>query len=337
MSRQANTKLIGGFVVSAVALITATVIIFGGGKFLSERKKFILFFGGSVKGLSIGSAVDFRGVRIGSVVDVNLVIDLDDESFKIPVVVEIEMNRLTFTAVGSQKPPVPEFKEGEGMEKLIQKGLRAQLGTQSFLTGQLYVGLDFHPDTPILLSGVKSDYMELPTMPSRFEQLRQKIEEIPLNEIAEKLRLTLDGMERFINSPEIDESKTYLRNALRSIDELAQNIDRQIKPLASNIKETSTQAKKLLANVDSHVKPAAADVKETARTLRELAVSSEQNLAPILINANSMIEEGSPLRYSLTKTLEDLASAARSLRNLADTLERNPETMLRGRSQKGEK
>ena len=75
MSKQANTKLIGGFVIGAVVLLIAGILLFGSGKLFSHQKKFVLFFEDSVKGLNIGSPVDFRGVNIGTVTDIKIVLN----------------------------------------------------------------------------------------------------------------------------------------------------------------------------------------------------------------------------------------------------------------------
>lgn len=329
MSMQANTKLIGVFVVSALALIVAAIIVFGGGKFLSTKTKYVLFFSGSVKGLSVGAPVDFKGVRVGSVVDISLVFDSKDYSFKIPVVIEIEADRVS--EVGEEKGRAEEFDQARLVQELVGRGLKAQLGTQSFLTGQLYVAFDMLPDKPIRLSGVKSQYPELPTVQSAIEQIAQTIEQIPLEEIVQKFRMTLDGIERFVNSPELAESRVSLNNALKSIDKLARNLDAQVKPVSNGIQETTGHAKKLLSHVDAQVEPMAGDIKAAAKSLRELAKNSDQNLTPILLNAQSMVEEGSPLRYGLIKAIEDLGAAARSLRALADSLERQPESLIRGK------
>ena len=94
MSKQANTKLIGGFVIGAVVLIMAGILLFGSGKLFSHQKKFVLFFEDSVKGLNIGSPVDFRGVNIGTVTDIKIVLNKKDLSLRIPVFIEIEPKRI---------------------------------------------------------------------------------------------------------------------------------------------------------------------------------------------------------------------------------------------------
>ena len=72
MSKQANTNLIGRFVVGAVVLAISGILLFGSGKFFSHEKPFVLFFNESVKGLSIGSPVDFKGVKVGEVTEAQI-------------------------------------------------------------------------------------------------------------------------------------------------------------------------------------------------------------------------------------------------------------------------
>ena len=102
MSKQANTKLIGGFVIGAVVLVISGILLFGSGKLFSHQKKFVLFFEDSVKGLNIGSPVDFRGVNIGTVTDIKIVLNKRDLSLLIPVFIEIEPNRITFDGTESE-------------------------------------------------------------------------------------------------------------------------------------------------------------------------------------------------------------------------------------------
>lgn len=336
MSTHTNTKLIGGFVLGALVLVVLAIIAFGSGKIFGHTKKFILYFDGSVKGLNLGAPVVFRGVKVGSVTDVNLLFDPGNISFRIPVIIEIEPDRVTEAQPDSAGEPIYK-SELEMLDLFIQNGLRGQLGTQSVLTGQLYVSLDLHPGTPVRMSGLKSKYPEIPTIPSKFEQIAQKLESLPIEEIVAKLNQTLTGIERLVNSPELDETKTSINTTLKSIHQMVLNFDSQIKPLASNIQDISTQAKKLLGNVDSQVQPLAVDIRDAAKSFRDLAKNSDQNLAPVLANAQNMLDADSPLRYGLLKAVEDLSAAARSLRYLADSLERNPEAVIRGKNRNGDK
>ena len=125
MSKPANKALIGGFVVGAIALIVAGILIFGSGRFLGKTYKFVMYFDGSVKGLNVGSSVVFRGVKIGTVTDILLRYDPADMSIKIPVIIEIEPDRVD--VIGG---PPRERDVERTLGELIERGLKARLQMQ---------------------------------------------------------------------------------------------------------------------------------------------------------------------------------------------------------------
>ena len=212
MSKQANKTVIGAFVIGAIALVVAGVLIFGSGRFLKERDSYVLYFEGSVKGLNIGSPVLFRGVKVGSVTDIRLRFDPEDLTVYIPVVIEVEPDR--FSKGSNDKHPK------QNVDLLVEKGLRAQLELQSMVTGQLMVNFDFQPDEPVNLTGIKSEYIELPTIPSDMEKLSRTIENIPFDELINKLTSAVGGLERVLNSPELIGSIQAAEKALEEINKL---------------------------------------------------------------------------------------------------------------------
>ncbi|MCE5335620.1 MAG: hypothetical protein LLG06_13635, partial [Desulfobacteraceae bacterium] len=169
------------------------------------------------------------------------------------------------------------------------------------------------------------------TIPSPIEKFAKRFESLPLEEIVAKLKQTLDGIERFVNSPEIEESKVIINTTMKSIQQLTTNLGGQLAPLVSNANDVAVSAKKLISRVDTQVQPISDDLRAAVTSLRELAKHTDQNMAPILLSAQDMLEENSPLRYKLLKMTEDLSAAAWSLRNLADSLERHPEAVVRGK------
>jgi paraquat-inducible protein B len=183
MSKQASKTLIGAFVLGALGLIIAGVVVFGSGKFLRKVEKAVMFFEGSVQGLQVGAPVVFRGVQIGHVTNIVLEVNEKDLTGHIPVYIEIYPHKVVPIGGGS-------FDQ-RYRQALIEKGLRAQLELQSFVTGQLVVNLDFYPNTPIRLVGLEKEYPEIPTIPSGIEQLKKRIEQLPLKEIADRLNEAL--------------------------------------------------------------------------------------------------------------------------------------------------
>jgi paraquat-inducible protein B len=360
MSKPVSKTLIGGFVVGAVALVVAGVLIFGSGRLLKETFKFVMYFEGSVKGLNIGSPVVFRGVEIGTVTDILLRYDPADMSVKIPVIIEIEPDRVEVVG-GVPTEPDPMAAIGQ----LIERGLRARLQMQSLVTGRLMVELDFHPDKPVKLVGGDTGYPEVPTIPSPLEELSKRIEEVPIEEIFKKLLAAVEGIEKIANSPEvqgiisslnlaaedlrrlvrnidgqvaplgsgIDEALKDTRQVMQNLQKLTRNLDVQVGSLASSIKETVGDYGKLARTMDGQVAVLASDI---GKTLEEARAAVEQG-RKALAEAEGVLAEDSPLLYELESALKEVSDAARAIRLLADYLKRHPEALLKGKgTSKGE-
>ncbi len=142
MGKKANPTVIGGFVVGAVALAVAGVLVFGSGKFWTTTVPWVSYFPGSVKGLQIGAPVTFRGVKIGQVTNIKATFDIREEPFTIltPVYWDLEPDRITTIGISTAEEAkiVAEAKRPMA-SMLIKRGLRAQLQLQSFVTGQKFI------------------------------------------------------------------------------------------------------------------------------------------------------------------------------------------------------
>jgi len=349
MSQKSNPAVIGAFVVGAIVLAVAAVVVFGSGKFFTPTRKFVLFFEGSVNGLSVGAPVTFRGVKIGSVTEIKILLDTGDLSLKIPVFIDIDPTRITQINVKGKKE---HLEDQVFVESLIERGLRAQLGMQSLVTGQLFVDLDFYPNRPARFVQLETSVRELPTIPSPLEELSRTLQTLPLNEIANKTMLAIEGIERFINSPEL---KEILRSIDDSADEaklLLNNLNAQVQPVTHNVAKTLDDAQALLENINRQVGPLAKKIDATLQDTRGAVVNINKHIDPLvqtlqttfeatrtaLHQANQTLKDiqgttgqGSVLHYELTKTLQSLSAAAASIRVLADYLERHPEALLHGK------
>ena len=214
MSRKANKTAIGAFVVSAVALLIIGVLAFGTGALFKHSRKYILFFDGSVKGLSVGAPVIFRGVRIGTVSKINLFYDQKEKDVLIAVITDLE---LSFLNSAPNKLPYPDYN------KLIEHGLRARLEIQSFITGQLMISFDFYPDKPVILQGISKEYPELPTLPIS-PDIFVVLEQFPIKEISENLKKITAGMDKLFNSGELEESFYELKNSFQEVAQSARSL-----------------------------------------------------------------------------------------------------------------
>lgn len=137
MSTKVSKTAIGAFVLGAIVLLVAGVLVFGGGQLFVTKHTYITYFDGSVKGLNVGSPVMFRGVKVGSVDNISIVADPAKRQLRIPVVFTLEPAKVQGTKAEFRRDP-------NAIEKAVKEfGLRTQLQSLSFLTGQLMVALDF--------------------------------------------------------------------------------------------------------------------------------------------------------------------------------------------------
>jgi len=206
MIKKVNKTAIGAFVVGGAVLLVTAIIVFGSGMFFKQSDKYILFFNGSVKGLSEGAPVVFRGVKIGNVVSVNLIYDEKTKDVLIPVVIDVELARVK---------GVPEKFGYPDYMMFVRQGLKAKLEIQSFITGQLMIGLDFHPDASVKIYNLIKEYPELPTLPISSD-IFKLMNELPIKDIADNLEKAVAGINRLVNSEGISELDKTLREVTQA-------------------------------------------------------------------------------------------------------------------------
>jgi paraquat-inducible protein B len=327
MAAKASKTVIGAFVVGAVALAVAGIMLFGSGKFFAKKKKFAVVFDTSVKGLSVGAPLMFKGVKVGEVKDIIVRFDPTDYSIYIPVIVEFSEEAVT--KVGDV-----ETKTRDNVPILVEKGMRAQLQMQSFVTGQLMVGIDFFPGSEPHYSGIETEYQELPTIPSTIQQLGEKLKDIDLPGIVEKLDHILAGIDKIVYSPEFTESVASLNQALKDAGKLLRDVDKQVEPLATSVRGTSdaargafVQAEKTLAMEEGVPGELITDLRATLTSAQSALGQAEQTLEGV----EGSVAEDSRAIYELNNALRELTAAARSIRILTETIEREPEAIIRGK------
>jgi paraquat-inducible protein B len=332
MSKPANKTLIGVFVIIAIGLIVGAILILGSGRFFRHYPKYVMYFESSVKGLSIGSPVVFRGVKVGSVTDLSVDFNPSDLSILIPVYVELgeeKMNMSDLNILNGDR----EAQQDEYTQALIKKGMRAQLEMQSVVTGQLLIDLEFHPATKANFTGKDKRYAEIPTIPTQFQQFTKRLENVPIEEILLELRETLAGIHKMVNSPE---AANLIASGSKGAEEarlLIHHIDGQVGPLAGSTNAAVQQIKNLAENMNNVIVPLSVSIKnlaeETGVTLRKSQAAFEK--------MDNAVGDDSALAYQLPKTLKELEGAGRSIRLLANELRQHPEAVVWGKKKaKGE-
>ena len=312
MGRKANPATIGAFVVGAVVLAVAGVLIFGSGKLFKRTSRYVCFFSGAVDGLNVGAPVKFKGVEVGSVVDIRLRLPEQgppqgEKEFRIPVTIEIDDERVA-AAGGAARRDIKE---------MIDRGFRAQLNAQSLVTGLLFVQLDFYPEIPPTFElPPDSKIAEIPTMPTTMEQVQtaaenvfRKLQEVHVEELVKSVIQAVDTIKGVVATPELKEAiqalpatVANLNQTMTSFRELSVRLDAKSGPLLDSLKGTSEKGG---ATMDQ---------------ARETLQSVEQ-----------FVEPESPLSTQLAGSLQEVSEAARALRLLANLLERNPSVLVRGK------
>ena len=314
MSKQASPTLIGIFVAGAIGLIVAGILIISGGKLLlSDKTNYVLHFKGSVKGLNIGSPVSFRGVNIGTVTAIKLVVGEEGSDIRIPVIIEIDNTKFISSQTGKSM-----MGNDDNIDKLVEAGLRAQLQLQSLLTGQLFIQIDFLPNTPVNLVEYKKSRwapQEIPTIPSPKEIIGKLLEDIPMDKVKEHILASIEGIDRLVNSEELHQSITALHAALEGFRQLVANLDRQVEPVATNVNLTLNDAREALQKAGTTLDGVSGTLEQADTTLKSAdAMFSDEQVLTALDNA-----------------LTEITSAAYAIRILAETINNQPESLIRGR------
>ena len=323
MAKRANPSFVGAFVIGALAIAVAAVALLGSGVYFRTTHKFVCFFDGNVNGLRVGAAVKFKGVEIGEVRQILLSLNAgtgpvtlgNTSVIKIPVIIELDEGRIlkrgaTYINVGNPA----------GMKLAISRGLRAQLSTESLLTGLLYVDLDMHPGSLAHFAtdqNANSPYTEIPTLPTAFEQAQS---------VAAKLVNQLDKVR-------LDQLVNNAITALAAVRDLAASQDLKdsivsLRETGQNLGKTSDSIRTLTAHLDREIAPLSASVQLTASN----ADATFKKTQATLDRLNETLQPDAPLLYQANLTLVDLSEAARAIRHLAEYLERNPDAIVRGRS-----
>jgi paraquat-inducible protein B len=240
----------------------------------------------SIRGLSIGAPVEFRGIVIGEVKSVSIFLNQAQDEFRFPVTIVLYPNRLlAMLKAGSGEYRVDEEGRRARWDKIVAKGLRGQLRTGNLLTGQVYIAMDMFPDAPEAHMDWTATPPLIPTIPGGFEEFQatltsiaRKIEKMPIGEISADVRHTLQSLNR----------------TLVSADQAVKRLDKDISPTA----------------------------KATLEDARRTLTAAERTLAG-----------DAPLQQELRVSLRELTRAAQSLRQLTELLERQPESLLRGKKE----
>jgi len=307
MVREASKMMIGGFLIIALFLLIASLVVFSTTNFFAKTQKFVLYFNEPVKGLDVGSPVLFQGVSVGSVVSIDIIADPVKQQAEIPVIIQIELDRFKFRKPGEILNPQKD------MPLLIKRGFRGTLAMQSLVSGKFLIELDFYPDSPLVLKNINKEYIEIPTIPSTTSKLTRALDKLDIEAIQKKLEFAMEGIGKLTNNPDLAASFQRLKETLGDARGLVKRVDRQVDPVANGMRNTVKDIGTLARNINGRV--------------GGVATSLEKTLA----DARGVISPDSQLVVDLENTLKEFSAMSRSLEQLADYLEQHPETLIRGK------
>ncbi len=318
MSKRVSPTIIGAFVVASFAILVVALIVVGSGRIFTRPIRFICIFQGNLNGLKIGAPVKVRGVQIGTVAAIELRLLPSQgklrpgiKGLRLPVIIDLDRSQLL------ARGGTGEALETAGFDSLIKQGFRAQLDTESLLTGLLYIDLDLHPNTPLkFVLEPGGPLREIPTVQTDLEQLQ------------ERLTKALDKFEK-IDFQALVVSITDAANSIKNLTsspELKATLE-SLKGTVANLNQAIISARNILNNANSKIGPLIADLRQNS----DEADKTMKDTRAALVNLQNTLDPDSPLAVHLNRTLDSLDETARSIGEFSDYLQRNPGALVRGR------
>jgi len=316
MSEKPHAVAIGAFIVGAL-LIALSLVIFLLGSHFGDKEKVVMVFDGSVKGLNIGAPLALRGVQVGQVTDIELI--LDAKSIELIMVVEADFSSKNIRRKGSTDKDITE--------ELIERGLRAQLNTQSLLTGLLFIQLDFHPDSKLVLTDIDSPYFQFPTVPTDLERISRKLQDIDISKLTEDLGNVANGINAFINNEDFQAMPATIKTALASLTGLSNQLQQQLATTAPKLDKVLDGAAVTVATANTELPKLSALVRNNLKILNTAIAAFENTVKDL----DGLVAYDSATMYRLNQALRDLSQAGKAVQELANTLEEQPESLIRGK------
>jgi paraquat-inducible protein B len=325
VSQRPGAVAIGGFLLGAIVLVIGAVVFFGGALLgdAADVRRAVVIFTGSVKGLNVGAPVTLRGVKIGEVKDIGVSYDGTKGAISIPVTVEVHVAEL-----GLQRM----VDGNEQFEELVVRGLRAQLKTESLLTGLLYIDLGFLPDTKPRWVRYGGPLPQIPTAPTEIEEILARVSSIDITAFVQRADNTLRALEALLSDPQTRAIPGEVNATLAEVRGLAADADLQVKTLGTRLDAVAWNANGTMDSVRTDVHAVSADLQKSLAAL-DTALASVRGTSDELGYA---LSDRSPALAGINQAAAELGRAARALQELADALAREPESLLRGRERTDE-
>jgi paraquat-inducible protein B len=220
-----------------------------------EPQTYQVVFKESVRGLTRGAPVEFRGIQIGEVMDIRVHIDVKNLTVAVPVTIHVYPQLLGLSEAEERAAIVDPALHRQRIDLMVERGLRAQLRSGSLLTGALLVALDFFPDAPRVTVDWSQEPVQLPTQPGQIEAIEanlvdivKKLDKLPLDAIGDDLRKVL---------AQLDQTLASAHGTFGNADRTLGNVDKVLAPdsvlgeqLGSTLQEVNNAARGLRVLAD---------------------------------------------------------------------------------------
>jgi paraquat-inducible protein B len=321
-----NALLIGAFVICALVMSVVGVLWLSGNDLFKRQQEAMIYYRSNVTGLYVGAPVTFRGVGIGQVESISIEVDRTSLKTLMPVRIKLRPAALHFNDTKEERPL--------DLPSLVQRGLRARLVAQSFVTGQKSIELDFVPNTPATLVGDGSR-PEIPALPERFGALIEQVADLPLREMVQEIRDTVSELRETLSAAQrsLDGAQTVLGTTANELARTGAQSRVTLQAATDAIQALQTSSTATLASITrlaetarSTVVAAQPDLQRTLAGTREAAESARLAMARVA----EMTAPKAPLRGDLDAAIRDLSQAARGLRDWSELLEEKPNAVIFG-------
>jgi paraquat-inducible protein B len=290
-----------------------------------DVQHYVLFFNESMRGLSVGAPVNFLGLPVGEVTDIGLEFNPATFSLRPRVEVAIYPDRfiahLSKAVVARERPRTLQARHAF-VQRLIDRGLRAQLQTGSIISGQLFVALAYFPNAPKARIDWSQDPPQMPSVPGGLAPFETKL----LNILTKLEKMPLEDISR-----DLKEALQTLNQTLQGVNQIVTRVDGEIVPevkkTIGTLDRTLQDTDKIVNHMDVELVP---EAKKTLEDLRRSVASAQRVLAN---TDTALLGPDAPAQQNLRDALKEIARAARDIRLLADYLERNPGALIRGKEQ----
>lgn len=318
---------VGAFVVGSMVLATAAFLWLSGNRWFERQQHAVIHFQGGVAGLYVGAPVTFRGVAVGQVESIGIEVDAKTLAARIPVRVRLQPDSVRFAGEGAQLE----------LPALVQRGLRARLVAQSFVTGQKAIDLDFLPDAVPLAQRPPSAgaVPEIPAVSDRFEALFEQLAQLPLRETLDELRGTMRSLHATLEEARgaVVATRGAIERSSAGFDGVAREGQRTLAQARTALAGLRGEVQASLASLDAllvlsraAVEQAQPELQATLASARQAAAAAEQAMRRV----DELTDPRAPLRGDIDAAVRDLSQAARSLREWSELIEDRPNALLFG-------